>query len=377
MHRLADDDGELMRGKLRAAALFHPEGRDAERGDRRLDAGDGGRGAFDADVVRAGRASANAKPSAPSSAAIISRSARDGEVEVGRIELPCRGASVGVEPAVQRIHDRRSKLDRLHHAAVEEHGCRVEQRARRGAVDGSRLLAEERREVARDRRVLRVGQTHAGERGASASDGARGGRNAREEALDEDRADVLSGDLASERRAEEARATSRDGDGHRRDARIGEEPLLGGSARVRERCHLGAIDLFARGGDLLRDDVGEGEVHVVAAEQDVFSDGHALELERAVALGGEDGRKVARAADVDDQEHVTDAEFFAPRVALHVDPRVERGLGFLEQREVREPRGRGRFDGEVARGRVEGRRHRKDDLLLRKGSFVGCSVRLA
>ena len=87
----------------------------------------------------------------------------------------------------------------------------------------------------------------------------------------------------------------------------------------------------------------ERQVHVVAAEQDVLADGHALKRELAVLLGDGDQGEVGRAAaDVADEDEVADLDPLAPAVALRVEPGVEGGLRLFEQRDVLEPGGLGR-----------------------------------
>src|SRR5215468_3061835 len=81
----------------------------------------------------------------------------------------------------------------------------------------------------------------------------------------------------------------------------------------------------------------EGEVHVVAAQQDVIADRHALEREIPIVLPNGDQAEIGGAApDVDDEEQVTDAKCSPPRLAHAVYPRVARGLRLLEERHVPE-----------------------------------------
>ena len=69
--------------------------------------------------------------------------------------------------------------------------------------------------------------------------------------------------------------------------------------------------------ELARDDVREREVHVVAAEQDVLADRHAMQFEIAVALDHRDQRQVGRAAaDVDAQDQVADLHLLTPAAQL-------------------------------------------------------------
>ena len=59
--------------------------------------------------------------------------------------------------------------------------------------------------------------------------------------------------------------------------------------------------------ELLGDEARQREIDIVAAEQDVLADGHALELQFAGVLGdGDQGEIGGAAADIDDQDQVAD-----------------------------------------------------------------------
>ena len=61
----------------------------------------------------------------------------------------------------------------------------------------------------------------------------------------------------------------------------------------------------------------QGQVHVVAAEQDVLADGDAGQLQCAVLLGDRDQRQVrGAAADIDDEDDVADLDLVAPAALL-------------------------------------------------------------
>ncbi len=216
--------------------------------------------------------------------------------------------------------------------------------------------------------IRRVGQADLGEAAAGAGDGAGGAGDLGEEAVDEGAFDLGGGELGPEAAADELGAAAGDGDGRGFQRGIGEDALLGDAGGVGERGHLPAVDLLALGDELLPDDVGEGEVHVVAAEQDVIADGHAGQLQGAVLLERGDGREIGgAAADVDDQDDVADLDLLAPSVAVPLDPGVERGLRLLEQGDVLDARGGRGLDRQLARRGVERCRHGEHNLLLREG----------
>ncbi len=75
-----------------------------------------------------------------------------------------------------------------------------------------------------------------------------------------------------------------------------EQRLLRDAALVPQRLQLPGVDAVAFPLEALLHEAGEGEVHVVAAEQDVIADRDALEREVAVVLADEDQAEVGRAA---------------------------------------------------------------------------------
>ncbi len=126
------------------------------------------------------------------------------------------------------------------------------------------------------------------------------------------------------------------------------------------------IGLGALRGELARDHVREREVHVVAAEQDVFADRHAMQFEIAFAFDHRDQREVGRAAaHVDHEDDVADLDLLAPLAVALLDPAIQRRLRFFEQRHAAVARGLGRFGGQFACGRIERGGNRDRDVLLR------------
>ncbi len=76
-------------------------------------------------------------------------------------------------------------------------------------------------------------------------------------------------------------------------------------------CHASGCVPLRR--ELARDHVREREVHVVAAEQDVFADRHAMQFKVALALDHRDQREVGRAAaHIDHENDVADLDLLAP-----------------------------------------------------------------
>ncbi|MNT64332.1 hypothetical protein D3C72_2022240 [compost metagenome] len=92
------------------------------------------------------------------------------------------------------------------------------------------------------------------------------------------------------------------------------------------------VQLGAVGGQLAGHQVGQRQVHIVATEQDVFTDCHAMRFQHAVALEHGDQRKVAgAAAHVDDQDDVARLDFLAPAAFAGLDPAVQGRLRLFQQ----------------------------------------------
>ena len=63
---------------------------------------------------------------------------------------------------------------------------------------------------------------------------------------------------------------------------VGEQLFLGLAAGEGQRVELPRVELLAFRGQALADGVRQGQVHVVAAEQNVVAHGHARQLHFAV-----------------------------------------------------------------------------------------------
>jgi hypothetical protein len=70
----------------------------------------------------------------------------------------------------------------------------------------------------------------------------------------------------------------------------------------------------------------------------VLAHGNALQLQIAIALQHGDQRQVGgAAAHVHDQDDVAMLDLLAPLAAAGLDPAVQRGLGFFQQRQPAKP----------------------------------------
>ena len=116
-------------------------------------------------------------------------------------------------------------------------------------------------------------------------------------------------------------------------------------------CIASSLRVFL--GELRLDSACEREIHVVAAEQDVFADGDALEAKFAAFFGDGDQREVGgAAADIDDEDEVADPDLLAP-VRMAFDPGVEGRLRLFEQDDVLVARLFRSVQGQLARDGVE------------------------
>ena len=116
-----------------------------------------------------------------------------------------------------------------------------------------------------------------------------------------------------------------------------------------------------------RHGVGQREIDVVAAEQDVFADGDAFELQFAGLLGDRDQREIGgAAADIDHQNQIALLDALAP-VGMPLDPGVEGGLRLFEHGDVPVAGSLGGLAGQFARDGVERSGHGDQNFLLVEG----------
>ena len=107
-------------------------------------------------------------------------------------------------------------------------------------------------------------------------------RHLGEEAFDEDAVQVFAQQLGLDGAAHQLASLAQQGDILLLALRVFEQVLLRGAALVPQRLQLIGVDLLAFGFQLLLQQAGEGEVHVVAAQQDVLADGDTLQRQVAI-----------------------------------------------------------------------------------------------
>src|SRR5580698_5266311 len=104
--------------------------------------------------------------------------------------------------------------------------------------------------------------------------------------------------------ADQARPLAENRDGNFIGLRVGVEKLLFREAAViPEGLELKSIDFSALRGEGAGYRMGQGEIDVVAAEQDVFAYRDALELQLTGLLGDSDQGEIGGAAADIDNEH--------------------------------------------------------------------------
>ncbi len=171
--------------------------------------------------------------------------------------------------------------------------------------------------MAGDRRVGGVGQADLGQADPAARE--RVGRSGRsgEKAVEQHRIERLAGQFGLDRAADDLGAAAQDRDRRGGFLGVAEEGFLGGPAGVGRGRLAGRGRATPCPGQVRGHGVGQGEVHVVAAEQDVLADGEAVEGEVAVLLADADQGEVGgAAADVADEDDVADLHSLPPGVAV-------------------------------------------------------------
>ena len=146
-----------------------------------------------------------------------------------------------------------------------------------------------------------------------------------------------------------------------------EQLLFRDSALLPQRVELEGVELRAFLDELLMDGMGERQIHVVAAEQDVLADGETVEAQLAGFFSNGDEREVrGAAADIDHEDEISDTDELAP-VRVPLNPGVEGGLRLLEQNHVAITGFLRGMQREVAGDGIEGSRNRHQHVLLIEG----------
>ena len=192
--RLADDDAELVRRQLGGVPSSMPNGATQSAVIGGSSPGTAGHRALDADVVRAAGAAADADAAPATREAVRGGAARDREIEVGPLEHARRRRALALAATSPRHDATRSRRTALFITPPLKRmrvGCSIFGAAAPFLPVGATVLErvglarEERREVLRDRGVLRVRQAELRERRARAGRGRASASTTREEAVDD------------------------------------------------------------------------------------------------------------------------------------------------------------------------------------------------
>ena len=342
----ADAEGELGRAG------------DAFSGVARQDAGEVAAAAgFEGDEVGAGDASLDARADAVAGEAVGGGAEGDGEIEVAGRQFRHRLAGPGGEGLAEALtQELGGEATAVEEDAIGEQGA---------AILGRVGAAQEGEELAGDGSFAFVGQAEVAQALAA---GRAGGvdREKGEEAVEDQLLHFVAAETGAERTADERRAFALD---HQIDlvgSVIGEEFLLGRAGPGAELGELATAELAA---EAFLGELGEGEVDVVAAEEEVRADGAAAQ---DAGLGVFDEGEVAgAAADVDDQGALAGEQLRLP-IGGAGEPGAEGGERFLKQHRMRQAGFAGGFDGELTGDFVEGGGNGEQHLLI--GELAGRAV---
>ena len=252
-------------------------------------------------------------------------------------------------------------------AAQEHHvgPCRVAARRHVGLVQGHVAVGgQERGQVPRDGRVRGIGQAELLKPGPPLE------RlvlqlHLREEAVDQQLARFLAGDFELEAPADQPGAGAGHVDGEAFGPLVRKQRLLHVPAASHQHRPLARFQpLFA--GEPPFDVLGQGQVEVIAPEDQVVAHGHPVKADLAPFAGPDaDQREVGRPpADVADQDLLARLDSLVPIVGMRVDPGVERGLGLFDEHHAAKPRPGCRLDRQLPGNLVEGGRERQHEVLL-------------
>ena len=150
---------------------------------------------------------------------------------------------------------------------------------------------------------------------------------------------------------------------------IVEQLLLGGGALAAQAAALADGKRHAEFGF---DQPGEGEIEIVAAEEEMLADGGAREVDQVAFARDADQAEIAgAAADVADQDDLAIEELLARRGEIVGDPGIEGRGRLFEQGELFDARIARGHDGEFASLFVEGGGDGEDDILFGERNALG------
>ncbi|PMQ15051.1 hypothetical protein JaAD80_17685 [Janthinobacterium sp. AD80] len=219
------------------------------------------------------------------------------------------------------------------------------------------MLLQKAGQVARDGRVLRVGQAEFDDAGAALFR-----RLAdcylREEAVDHHGRHLLARDVGGTAAFDQARAGAQQGDGRLVGCVAGEQQFLGGAAAFHQLRQARGGQLhaaFDTGGQARFHQVRQRQVHIVAAEYQMIADAAAFKLRFAVVIESHvDQAEIGgAAAHVAHQDAARSGQVRAQGGAPALQVVIKSRLRFFDQPQAGQAGHARRLQGECARTLVE------------------------
>ena len=266
------------------------------------------------------------------------------------------------KPLVEDLGQTLAQHISLHDPAVKQQRGRMHKAMRtvRGAV-----LGQEFCQMAGDRRVGGVGQPHLLKTDPPVRLGSLGNTVPGKEPIDQTGFDFLVAQVRADTAANHPTAASENCDGMTLGVLGLEQILFCRPAALAQSAKLPGVELGALSGEALLDAVGQAQVHIVAAEEDVVADRDPFEHQLASLFRYRDQAQIGRSSThIAHQDHIPDPDVFAPPVTSRLNPGVARGLGFFEQAHRRQAGLLGSLDGQLASRRIKRGRHGQKDLLV-------------
>jgi hypothetical protein len=213
-----------------------------------------------------------------------------------------------------------------------------------------------------DGRVGDVGQAQLAEEAALLFLGQVAARGDGQEAIERQLQRLFAQHLGLQRFADQRGAGAQHGDLDALQIRIAEQPLLGVGALAAQAAALADGERHA---ELGFHQPGDGEIEVIAAQQQMLADGGAREVDQiALARDADQAEVAGAAAHVADQHDLAIEKQLAGLRQVVGDPGIEGGGGLFEQRQLGQAGLFGGHHGELAGFLVEGGGHGEDDILI-------------
>ena len=214
------------------------------------------------------------------------------------------------------------------YAAIEKQMSRARETIRTGIRTG---LTKKLRQMLGDGGIGSIVQTHFHQCGAALALRSSIALHDREKTFEQKVAYFIARHFPAQSAANQTGSAAQDGERILRRLFVARPAaFLRSTALLPERMELDRIELDVLLRELLLGMARHREIHVVAAEQQVFADRHALKLQFSRLLRNGDQAEICRAAaDVDNQNQIAWLYLFAP-VWIALDPGIESGLRLFD-----------------------------------------------